>query len=238
MRPALLLLPGMLSDAEFWRAQMEGLTKVCVPRVVSYGNASSIQAMAEQVLKHAPPVFALAGHSMGGRVALEVLRQAPHRVTQLGLFCTDCRGFSSDEARELESLHHERLLSHARRHGMESLARQWFTGVVAPTQRSNPELMEAMVGMGARHSPEALAAELQAGLTRQDQSGILPTITCPALICAGELDPLRPPEGHDRMASCIRDARLVVVKDCGHMLAMERPEALTAAMLEWLQKDL
>ena len=234
MKPALLLLPGMLCDEAFWRAQVEGLADLCTPRVMSYGLADSIGKMAEHVLGEAPALFALAGHSMGGRVALEMVKRAPERVLRLGLFCTDYRSHESDAARAEETFARERLMAHASEHGMASLARLWFTGLIAPEQVGNQKLLDEMTAMGATHSPEQFAAEVRAGLSREDQSELLAAIPCPVLVCAGEKDPLRPAGLHAEMAAQIPDARLVVIPGAGHMVAMECPDALTAAMRSWL----
>lgn len=235
MKPILLLLPGMLCDHGFWQAQSEALADLCAPRVATYGQADTIGHMAEQVLADAPLRFALAGHSMGGRVALEVMRRAPGRVMRLGLFCTDFRGPEDEISRAEEAAHRQRLMAHAREHGMESLARLWFTSLMAPFHRSNEAMIEAMVAMGARHTPDQFAAEVKAGLRRNDQSSVLSGIACPTLVCAGELDALRPVVGHVQMAERIPQSVLVIIQGSGHMVSIEQPEALTAAMRNWLQ---
>jgi pimeloyl-ACP methyl ester carboxylesterase len=234
MKPALLLLPGMLCDGAFWRAQTDGLADICDPRVMAYGLADSIPAMAECVLAEAPETFAVAGHSMGGRVALEIVRQAPERVERLALIGTDYRGHDCAASRATETLNRDRLLAHAREHGMASLARVWFTGLVAPAQARDRALMDALVAMGARHSLRQLEAEIAAGLTRPDYAALLPSIACPTLVCAGEVDWLRSADNHSRMAAAIAQARFVMIPGAGHMIAMERPNALTAAMRAWM----
>jgi len=234
MRPTLLLLPGMLCDHVFWRAQCEALADLCTPCVVSYGLADSIDKMAERVLSAGPASFALAGHSMGGRVALEVVKRAPERVERLGLFCTDYRGHESEAARTVEAMSRERLLANARESGMANLARRWFVSQIAAAQAANAELIRTMTAMGARHSLQQLEAEFSAGLNRQDYAHLLAAISCPTLVCAAELDWLRPVGGHIQMAARIPHARLIVIEGSGHMVAMERPDALTAAMRDWL----
>ncbi len=235
MKPALLLLPGMLCNQGFWHTQIEALSDLCSARVPSYGAADTIESMADHVLAGAPEVFALAGHSMGGRVALEMYRRAPHRVLRLGLFCTDYRRPASDAARAEEALSRQWLLDHARRLGMRSLAEVWFSSLIAPEHRQNQPLLSALIEMGARHSIEQLAAEIHAGLSRPSHEEVLSRIIRPTLICAGEKDVLRPVEVHDEMAARIPRGRLVVIAGAGHMVAMEQPKALSAAMRDWLQ---
>ena len=228
MKHPLLLLPGMLADAAFWHAQVEALADICEPIVVDYGLSDRIEDMAEIVLEQAPPKFAVAGHSMGGRVAQEVVKRAPGRVAKLGLFCTDYRG----PAQKASDWEH--LSELARSGGMRRAAKAWITHLIAPERLSDAGLVSQIVEMVARLSPEHLAAHIRAGRTRPDYSELLPAIACPTLVCAGEVDTLRPPEVHRDMAARIPRSSLVVVAGSGHMIAMECPQALNAAMRNWL----
>ena len=230
----LLLLPGMLCDGAFWCAQIDALADICATSVASYGLSDSIDAMAQIVLADAPETFALAGHSMGGRVALEVYKRAPQRVLKLGLFCTDYRGHVSDEARKEELSSRGNMLALARARDMESVAREWVARVVSPDRLKDKKLVSAVMAMAARHSPAVLEAQIHAGLTRPDFSGVLPTITCPTLICAGEEDTMRPLEIHQDMAARLSTSRLAVIERSGHMVAMEQPRAVSEAMRNWL----
>jgi pimeloyl-ACP methyl ester carboxylesterase len=231
----LLLLPGMLCDGTSWQAQVEGLANICAPSVVSYGPADSIGAMADVVLASAPEIFALAGHSMGGRVALEVYRRAPQRVARLALLCTDYRGHVSEEARNQEIANGEGLKALARNEGMDAVARR-ITGIALPPDRhADKPLVAAVTAMIACFTPAHLAAHLHAGLTRPDFTDLLSAITCPTLICAGEKDVMRPVEVHKNMAAKIPSSRLTIIQGGGHMIAMEYPEQVTAAMRSWIQ---
>jgi pimeloyl-ACP methyl ester carboxylesterase len=234
-KPHLLLLPGMLCDGAFWQSQMDGLADICTSAVISFGTADNMGAMAQIVLAEAPETFALAGHSMGGRVALEVYRRAPRRVARLGLFCTDYRGHVSDEARRQEVSVGEGLMALARSEGMMGVARRLSGRALPPDRQEDKSLVSAVEEMIARHSPQVLAAQIKAGVTRPDFTDLLPTITCPTLICAGEKDVMRPVEVHREMAAKIPSSRLAVIARGGHMVAMEYPRAVTAAMRDWLQ---
>lgn len=238
MKPTLLLLPGMLCDGAFWRAQTEALAELCTPVVPSYGQADTIEAMALAVLANAPDWFAVAGHSMGGRVALEIVKRASSRVGCLGLFCTDYRAPPDEASRAEEAANGETLVARARADGVRSLAHNWFSHLVAPETAADQNLMQGLTEMGARHSLEQLAVEIHAGLTRQDYAKILPRITCPTLVCTGEKDPLRTASLHAEMAARIPGARLLLIPGAGHMVAMEQPQAVTATMREWLVSSL
>lgn len=225
----------MLCDGAFWRSQMDRLADICTSAVISFGTSDSIGAMAQIVLADAPETFALAGHSMGGRVALEVYRRAPQRVARLGLFCTDYRGHVSDEARKLEIATGEGLLALARSEGMKAVATRLTGRVLPPDRHGDKRLVSAVEEMIARHSPAVLAAQINAGVTRPDFTELLPTITCPTLVCAGEKDVMRPVEVHREMAAKIPSSRLAIIAQGGHMVAMEYPREVTAAMRDWLQ---
>lgn len=224
----------MLCDAAFWRAQIEGLANIASARVASYGLADDFGAMAELVLAQAPARFALAGHSMGGRVALEIWRRAPQRVTALGLFATDYRGHPSAADRGAEAVRRDAILEKVRADGMRGFAQDWVKQVVAAENLDSAELVRDVVAMMARQPPEACAAQTLAGLNRPDQAGVLPTIACPTLVCAGWEDALRPVAMHRDMAARIAGSRLVVIAHAAHMIAMEKPEAVLAAMRAWL----
>ena len=229
--PSLLLLPGMTCDAAFWRAQVEGLSDLARPLVADYGAADSFEAMAEAVLMAAPRRFALAGHSMGGRVAQEIYRRAPERVDRLALMATEFRGVADLAA---ETDRRNGMLAAVAAGGMEAFAGGWVRQVVAEANLADRALVDAVVAMMVRQGPERLAAQTHAALTRQDRAGLLPEISCPTLVLAGEEDRLRPVEVHRQMAAAIPRASLAVVEGAAHMVAMERPEAVTAAMRAWL----
>ncbi len=230
----LILLPGMLCDGAFWQAQIEGLADICEPRVLSFGSLDNFDAMAEAVLAGAPERFALAGHSMGGRVALEVYRRAPHRVLKLALLATDYRGHLDDDARAAEAARRGAILAKIDGEGMRGFAQMWIEQVVARDNLSDATLIDAIVEMMARHSRAVCAAQTLAGLMRRHQADVLAQIRCPTLVCAGSEDTLRPVAVHRDMAARIAGSRLVVVDRAAHMVAMERPAEVTTAMWAWL----
>ncbi|HEY2068396.1 MAG TPA: alpha/beta fold hydrolase [Rhizomicrobium sp.] len=230
----LLLLPGMLCDAASWSAQVSGLADVSEPHVMAYGLADSFEAMADVVLAAAPERFALAGHSMGGRVAQEVYRKAPSRVAGLALLATDYRGIADEAMRATETARRDGMLAKARADGMDGFARMWVKQVVAPANLEDETLVDAAVSMMARQSFESFAAQSLAGIRRADYTEMLDRIACPTLICPGALDNLRPVAIHQEMAARIPGSQLVVIDGAAHMIAMERPDAVTAALREWL----
>lgn len=226
--PALLLLPGLLCDRDSWAAQIEALGARCI--VAEYGASDSIPAMARLALAAAPSRVIVAGHSMGGRVALEVVRQAPGRVAALALIDTGYQGLPAGESGEAERRARQRLLERARTEGMPAMAREWVRNMVHPDRLADRELIDRIVAMFGRRSPAIHAAQIRALLERPAEDDLLPAIRCPVGVICGRQDAFSPLERHEFMAQRIPGARLHVIEDAGHMSPMERPEAVTAAL--------
>jgi pimeloyl-ACP methyl ester carboxylesterase len=229
----LLLLPGLLCDAAVWLAQMTGLGRSCT--VVDYGQASSLAAMAEIALAAAPAgCFAVAGHSMGGRVAFELQRLVPQRIERLALLDTGCQPLAPGAAGEVERAGRMALLELARRDGMRAMARRWARGMVHPSRFDGP-VLEAVLDMFERHEPAIFEAQIEALLGRPDAGPQLAGIGVPTLLLCGADDAWSPPSQHRAMHEAIAGSRLVVVERCGHMSTMESPQAVNAALAEWLR---
>ena len=230
------LLCGLLSDDVVWEAQAAALARqddAHDVRIVSFTNGEdTMAAMAERVLASAPARFALAGHSMGGRVALEVLRRAPDRVERLALLDT---GYEA--ALPAETAKRGALVDQARREGIASIAAAWGLPMLAPARRDDPALVRQVFDMVARMSPEIYAAQTRALLTRPDATEVLRSVACPTLILCGRQDGWSPPERHERMAELLPQPPLLrFIDDCGHMSMMEQPDAVLAAMRAWLEE--
>ena len=228
----LLLLPGLLCDAAVWAPQMAALGRSAA--VPAYGMADTLGAMAEIALAAAPPGrFALAGHSMGGRVALEVLRRAPERVERLALLDTGIAPLAAGDAGETEKAGRLRLLAMAREQGMRAMAADWAQGMVHESRLGGP-IFEAVLDMFERRNPDIFAAQIHALLNRPDATPLLAGVAGPTLVLTGEQDRWSPPETHRRIAGLIPGAQLVLVPGSGHMTTMEAPAAVTAALAAWL----
>ena len=236
-KPSLVLLPGFQCDQTIWKHQIAGLSDLADPVPVEWGpEHTSILAMAEAVLKTAPPEFALAGHSMGGRVAFQVLRLAPERVTRVALFNTGADSRPAGEAGETEERNRRRLLEMARTQGMRAMAVEWLKGMIPPYRQQDTALVEEIIAMFERKSPELFEIQMLALLGRPNATPLLPHILCPALVLTGQDDTWSPPARHLQMAQSMPRSELVIVPKCGHMSTMERPDEVTAAMREWLAR--
>ncbi|UFN48552.1 alpha/beta fold hydrolase [Roseomonas sp. OT10] len=227
-RTPLLLLPGLLCDARLWRDQVTSLADIAEATVADLTLDESVAAMARRTLAAAPPRFALAGLSMGGYVAFEILRQAPERVLRLALFDTSARPDTAEQSR--------------RRRGLMTLTRSGqFRGV---TPRLLPHLLhpdnlqgplgQEVLDMAARVGRDAFLRQQSAILARPDSRPLLPGLAMPTLVAVGAEDQLTPPALAEEMAAGIPGATLHTFPGCGHLPVMEAPEMANRLLRDWL----
>lgn len=236
-REAVVFLPGLLCDRAVWEPQIAALSGRFDCVVADYGADDSLAAMARTALESAPARFSLAGHSMGGRVALEILRVAPRRVTRLALLDTGYQARPEGEAGEAEARKRYRLLDIALAQGMRVMAREWLQGMVHPARLQDRPLIETILSMAARKTPGLFAAQIRALLDRPCAEPVLRALHCPTLVLCGREDGWSPLARHEEMAGMVAGARLAVIEDSGHMVTLERPEAVTAALERWLTSE-
>jgi len=232
--PHLILVPGLVCDGDAWKHQAWSLRALTSVSIVDHGVNDSLEKMAEALLDRTPSRFALAGHSMGGRVAFEVLRRAPDRVVGLAALDTAYLPRTKDNGGEREQAERYALLEKARSEGMRAMGLQWVQRIVHPKRLSDTLLIEAILNMIARKTPEIFAAQIQALLARPDATPVLRSIHCPTMVLCGRQDAWSPLTTHEAIAALIPKSSLVVIEDCGHMSTMEQPGAVTAAMTNWL----
>ena len=230
-----ILLPGLLCDEAVWAAQVQALQAHGVAcHVPSYGEIDSLQAMARSVLEGAPAGrFALAGHSMGARVALEVVRLAPERVQRLALLDTGIDPLPAGEAGERERARRMELLGIARRDGMRAMGREWARGMVHPSRWDSP-VFDAILDMLERKTAAVYEAQIHALLGRPDARPLLAGLACPVLLGCGRDDAWSPLARHEEMHALLPGSRLAVFEQSGHMVTMEQPEAVSRALLDWM----
>lgn len=222
MRPTLFLLPGLLCDAGIWKHQSEALGEVAEIVIPDFRFVRSIQAMAQIVLDSAPERFSVAGHSMGGRVALEVLRTAPARVERLALLDTGIH-----PRKPTEEAGRQELIDLARREGMEALAARWLPPMLHPDHLA---LLAPLTQMVTRSTPDTFENQQRALLDRPDAHRVLASIHCPTLVLCGRQDMWSPVAQHEEIVGLIPGSTLVVIEECGHMSPEEQPEAVTKAL--------
>lgn len=229
-----LLLPGLMCDHAFWQPLLDRLPAGQPARVVDYGDADTITAMAQAALAQAPERFALLGHSMGGRVALELMRLAPQRVTRLVLMDTGYKPFAGGDAGAAERTGRLHLVDLARREGVRAMCAEWVRGMVHPERLGDAALQADIYQMFERKSAERFARQQQALLARPDAAPVLQSLVVPTLILCGRQDSWSGVAQHEAMAALAPLARLAIIEDAGHMVLMERPDATARALLEFL----
>jgi pimeloyl-ACP methyl ester carboxylesterase len=235
-RESVVLLPGFLCDETVWQDQIEALSDVAACTCPDWGTLDSITAMAESVLRAAPEHFSLAGHSMGGRVAFQVYRLAPHRVKRLALLNTGADARPMGAAGEEEERKRRALLDVARSEGMRAMAMKWLPPMLHPDRMADTVLVESIVHMVERKTTGIVEAQMRALLGRPDATPVLGQIRCPALLLSGREDGWSPPSRHAEMAAAIPGSDLVIVPDSGHMSTMEQPQAVARALRAWIEK--
>ena len=227
----LILSPGLLCTAAVWEPQIAALRDIAAPTVtMAHTRHALMQDIAAAILAAAPPRFALAGFSMGGYIAFEILRQARERVARLALLDTSARADLPEQA--------------SRRRGLMTLAHMGkFKGVtpqllpflVHPGRLADEDLVGRITDMAHEVGQEGFLRQQEAILWRPDSRDELAAIACPTLVLCGAEDQLTPPERAREMAAGILGARLVLIPDCGHMAPLERPAAVNDALKAWLR---
>jgi pimeloyl-ACP methyl ester carboxylesterase len=232
-REPLLLLPGLICDQTAWQHQIDALSDLAECSVTDYGTLDSILGMAEVVLRTAPERFSIAGHSMGGRIALQMYRLAPQRVARIALLNSGYLPPAAGAAGEEETRKRGELVALAQSKGMHAMLRQWLPPMIDSRRISDTVLVNTIIEMMSRKTPEIFAAQVRALLGRPDASAILEQIRCPALLLTGREDGWSTPAQHSAMAAKIAGSQLVIVPDCGHMSMLERPAEVSAALRAW-----
>lgn len=235
-RVPLLLVPGLMCDHAVWDPVIPALSHCANPSVVDHGTEDSVTRMAERLLATAPAQFAIAGHSMGGRVALEVVRLAPQRVLRLALLDTGYQARTAGPAGEEEARKRYALLEVAQTQGVRAMAQAWVQGMVSPARLADAQLIGDIVAMFERKSAAIFALQIRALLNRPDASPVLQDIQAPTLVLCGAEDSWAPVAQHQGIMDLIPagHARLSVVAGAGHMSPMEKPHAVAEALCTWL----
>jgi len=232
--PTAVLLPGLLCDRAVWAGPLEALSRRVHCIVPDYGELDSLVAMAQSVLAQAPLRFVLVGHSMGGRVALEILRTAAARVSAVALLDTGYEARAPGADGEREARRRGALLEIALSEGLRAMGRVWVRDMVLPARLADTQLIESILSMIERCSPRVFAAQTRALLGRPDATDVLNAIRCPTLLLCGREDTWSPLARHEAMARLIHQSQLAVVGACGHMAPMERPAEVSERLSQWL----
>lgn len=224
----LLLIPGLASDEAVWRPVIERFADVATCTVGETRLDASIAAIAARVLAAAPDRFSLAGISMGGYVALEIMRQAPERVVRLALFDTSARPDTPEQSAGRRS-----AITALDKAPLETLSRYSLSTLVAAAAADL--VKDAVVAMGVRAGRAAYERQQEASIARADSRPHLAAIAVPTLIAVGEFDVLTPPALAEELRDGIAGATLHVIPGSGHLPPIEKPDETAALLRDWLR---
>ncbi|WP_237216050.1 alpha/beta fold hydrolase [Falsiroseomonas oryziterrae] len=226
--PTLLFLPGLLCDARLWRDQAAALGGAVRCQVADLTHDESVGAMAERALRAVPEgPLAVCGLSMGGYVAMEIMRRAPGRVARLALMDTSARPDTPEQTRRRRA-----LLALSESGMFRGVTPRLLPQLLHPD--SIPRLGAEVMAMAERVGRPAFHRQQRAIMARPDSRPDLPRFAVPTLVAVGEADALTPPALAEEMAALIPGARLARIPAVGHLPPMEAPEAVTALLRDWL----
>lgn len=226
----IVLIPGLNCSPRLFAAQIPALWQFGPVTAANHTRDDTMAAIAARILDTAPPRFALAGLSMGGYIALEIMRQAAGRVAKLALLDTGAR----DDPPEAQGKRRTNITL-AETGRFADLVEAQFPVYVPPARRADRELKAAYVAMCNDVGPEAYVRQQKAIMGRADSRPLLRTFDCPTLVLVGAQDEATPPHLSEEIAAGIAGAKLVTVPDCGHLSTLERPEAVAEALVAWMR---
>jgi pimeloyl-ACP methyl ester carboxylesterase len=225
----IVLVPGLNCSARLYAAQIPTLWRLGPVTVAIHTRDETMEAIAARILSDAPPHFALAGLSMGGYIAFEIMRQAPSRVAKLALLDTGSR----EDPPDAQATRRTKIAAVEAGRFDEVIDAQ-FPLYVHPSQANDGPLKSVYLAMCHDVGPHAYVRQQKAIMGRADSRPLLPNICCPTLVLVGAQDEATPPALAQEMAAAISGSRLVAVPGCGHLSTLEKPEPVTRALVEWM----
>ena len=226
----ILLIPGLACSARIYVPVIPALWAFGPVTVANHIRDDNLAVIARRILAEAPPRFVLAGHSMGGYIAFEIMRQAPQRVAKLALLNTQARPDTPEVTARRRG-----LIGRARDGGLHDVIDELQPLVVHPSRAGDTDLRRLFHDMADDVGAEGFINSQTAMMARVDSRPTLATIKCPTLVLTGDQDMLIPNTQSKEIAEGIVAAKLVILADCGHCPQPERPEATASALAEWLR---
>jgi len=226
----ILLVPGLVSSPRIFSPVIPALWRYGPVTVANHIRDDNMGAIARRILAEAPPRFALAGHSMGGYIAFEIIRQAPDRVAKLALMNTQARPDTVEA-----SARRRGMITRAQGGEYRAMLDELFPGFVHPSRQGDAGLRQLVHDMGDDVGPEAFVRQQTAIMSRPDSRPALAWIKCSTLVLSGDQDNTIPNSLSMEMAGGIPEAKLKILQNCGHLSQVEQPQATADALVEWLR---
>lgn len=231
MRDPLVFLPPMMCDARVFSPQITAFSPGFAVTVAPLTGGDRIEEIASRLLDVLPRRFALVGHAMGGMVAMELMRRASDRVSRIALMCTNSLAETPQTAAEYEPV----IIKLKAGQVPEAVQGIFPPSSLAPgTGRAR--IGAELVDMARNIGTQAIVPQLRAVQRRRDYQADLRRCKVPALVLCGTYDQITPVRRHELMAGLIPGAELRVIEEAGHMAPLEQPDAVNAALFEWLTR--
>ena len=225
----ILLVPGLVSSPRIYAPVVPALWRFGPVTVANHIRDDHMALIARRILAEAPPRFALAGHSMGGYIAFEIMRQAPERVAKLALLNTQARPDTPEATARRRT-----MMGRAKGGEYRAVLDELFPGFVHPSRREDASLRRLVHDMGEDIGVEAFLRQLEAIISRPDSRAALSAIKCPTLVLSGDEDNTISNALSVEMADNIHNAKLVILPNCGHLPQVEQTQATADVLVEWL----
>jgi len=231
MQDPLVFLPGMMCDAGLFAPQMADLGRDRAVTIAPTTDGERIEEIASNLLDQLPLKFALVGQSIGGVVAMELMRRAPDRVTRIALINTNSLAETPQSAADFEP-----VIIKLRAGSLEEAARELMPSEYLAPEAERGQIMAQLIGMAFNIGAEAIVRQLRAMQRRRDYQSVLRRCKVPALVLCGKHDGLTPVKRHNFMAELIPHADLHVFEGAGHLPTLECPDAVSQALRAWLMQ--
>lgn len=231
MSDPIVFVPGLLCTEALFAPQIAAFADRPI-MVANHREHDSIESIAAGILENAPEHFTLIGLSMGGYIAMEMLREAPHRVGKVALLDTNARPDTAEQTERREF-----LIKLTRERGFQKVPHLLYPGFVHEGRENDAELQAIVVDMAKDIGPDAFVRQQTALINRQDSRPHLRDISCPALVLVGDGDRLTPPELSEEIQSHIPDSELALIENCGHLSTLEQPEKVTQVLRDFINRS-